>query len=526
MLIYTRTLLLATHTLFLILHVFYTHYKALTFAILNLSILIFYLTIKKKDAKRYIYNFSTRLIKYYNVLVALMLGKKYICDKFIKIVVVFVIFYILSDLLRVFLYEYTQNLFFTKMISPYQTLLMKFEVIMHSLNNMTQVSSSHVEIFRNDANLFKFFMKHYKNDVLDETSLYEILSGSIKLDTTQDVIIPVEKRSDSEHSFISSEIESPILHDNAKSEKNLEPGVIDLLGNLSGFHDLFSDAYGGNADFTVETINEDTLQLNFSPEIITIILRLFRYYDKGCLVKGNFSNYYNQYRKERTNLYNSIKNCYKLFRTYNYTSITFQVIVTVAMFMICLEIQPKILSMFMAIFSFAFFPSMVEIVENFVMLIMNHPFDCGDRIYYKNENYIVSNINLFCSVFEKWNGEFIIINNTLIGKEVIQNVKRSNKMNWTLSVYIHQKTTNQEMKKVITLFKSFCEGFIGKCNVFVVEVQGVYSKYNFVVEHGVNFQNGYFMWRVHNKYTLYLKELLNTCNIEHIMPQMTFDTKE
>lgn len=420
---------------------------------------------------------------------------------------------------RVFLYEYTQNIFFTKMISPYQLMLMKFEVVMNSIKNMTQMKAADFDKLKNETELFKFFMKHYRNEQLSEENLYNILIGSIKLAPVQELIIEVE-RSDSDRGAVSSETEATNAYHDPEPNQVVEANMKDVLSNLSVFPDIFPNEQTGYISGDNDIITDESLALNFTPEIAELILSVFKYYDKDPLAKENFGIFYLQYKKERTNLYNSIKNCYKLFRTYNFTSITFQIIITVTLFMICLEIQPRILSMFMAIFSFAFFPSLVAIVENFIMLIVNHPFDCGDRIYYQNENYIVSNINLFCCVFEKWNGEFVIVDNKAIGKRVIQNVKRSNRMNWSLSVYIHMNTCTKDMTKVIDLFKSFCERYVGKCTVYLDEISGVYLKYTFMIEHTANFQNGYFMWKVHNKYALYIKELLNVHQIKYEMPKM------
>lgn len=527
----TQIYLLPTHFVCLLAHMFSQNLQFLTFILTNATVFWFYLTINKKRAKKSFYNFSIRTIKYYGIILCLLLVIKYLPDSFKDKTIYFTIFYIISDFCRIFIHEYTQYIYFTKMISPYQNLIMKFEVIMQFAKSKRQMKASNIKIFDNETDLFDFFMKNYEKDVLDQKTLFDIFVGKKKLEKTDQCVVPI-KENDRDSYVISSDSEANYMYDddfldNSGVNQREDATMVEVLSDLSAFTDLFPDASNNNQNIVSDELNHNTIKINFPNETISkIIFNLFKHYDKVAIVERNFGDYYNQYLRERTGLYNSINNCYKLFKIYNYTMISFQIIILATVTMISLSIEQRILSMSLAIFSFALFPSLVNMIENFIMLILNHPFDCGDRIFFKNENYVVKNINLFFTIFEKWNGEFVIIDNTLIGKEVIQNVKRSNQMSWPIVVYVHKDTKNEDIFIVINMFKYFCKQYVGRCITYIEEIEGMYTKYSFIVNHGVNFQNGYFMWRIHNKYMLYLKELLDKHKITYILPRIDVNLKK
>ncbi|KAF7697471.1 Mechanosensitive ion channel protein 9, partial [Cucumispora dikerogammari] len=93
------------------------------------------------------------------------------------------------------------------------------------------------------------------------------------------------------------------------------------------------------------------------------------------------------------------------------------------------------------------FPSIMEKLTTFFILLFTHPFDCGDRIYMSGKNLIIKNIYLFSVEVLLWNGTSVIIPNSRLTKEPIGNAKRSNFQKGYINILI--KNNPKQIKCLI-----------------------------------------------------------------------------
>lgn len=236
--------------------------------------------------------------------------------------------------------------------------------------------------------------------------------------------------------------------------------------------------------------------------------RLLTFYDDEPLTYEVFRNYYNQLQKETRNFDQSFASAENIILQLNIFLMIFQIAVLVTADFIFHNSNYIFLGLFYSVFNFIFLPSLKQVIEAFFFLVITHPFDSGDRVFIKNDNLVVRRITLFCTIFEKWNGEVIYINNGILNQVSIVNVRRA-----------------ERMRKEHSFFTSNTVGMLSVtrdmeamgAKVFKEEVKNSYMwKYRIVMEHKVNFQNGFFMWKQHNKFEKAIHSSIKSAGIRYV----------
>ncbi|KAM0688229.1 hypothetical protein COBT_000518 [Conglomerata obtusa] len=268
-------------------------------------------------------------------------------------------------------------------------------------------------------------------------------------------------------------------------------------------------------------IDERTLKTNFNdPIIIRDIYALLTFYSDQTINWINFLTNYSQIKKERENLYHSIIDSEKLFLHFNLLLMSLEALVMISILVLTLETKLAIVSTTVSIFIFTFFPSLKKMLESFLFIINNHPFDCGDRIYWRGENLIIKRINVFYTQCIKWDGGYIVISNVVLAKDTIYNAKRSKGQKLEVCFVINREYiySLEQIEKIFSLKFKHGTNKIQSYLFHIEEIQdSTYIKYKLIVTHTNNFQNGFYMWKVHNKYITELKELLNASNVKYLM---------
>lgn len=158
------------------------------------------------------------------------------------------------------------------------------------------------------------------------------------------------------------------------------------------------------------------------------------------------------------------------------------------------------------------FPVIWNIFDAFMFVICSHPYDIGDRIYIDDDNLVVRDIGLTSTTFERWNNEYVVVANSYIKTKAIRNIRRSKNQQWQISFYISADTSEQTRETLEANMRAFVEKSPAFEHITIVydEIKECrFYKISFIVKHAINHQNGFFKWRVQNKFMI---KLINECN--------------
>ncbi|KAM0674404.1 hypothetical protein GVAV_002017 [Gurleya vavrai] len=161
--------------------------------------------------------------------------------------------------------------------------------------------------------------------------------------------------------------------------------------------------------------------------------------------------------------------------------------------------------------------SVTSAIDSIIFLFCIHPFDIGDRCFISiddvNENFVVTEMNVFSTVFIRFDGTMAYIPNSVLSGKAITNVRRSGMMAESHKLQISAETPKGkliELEKQITLFvKSQPEYFTGFCMLNIENIENCNKMHLKVfVQHKFN-------WHDYTEYLKAKKSLLT--NINRIM---------
>ncbi|KAF7683848.1 Mechanosensitive ion channel protein 4 [Astathelohania contejeani] len=175
-----------------------------------------------------------------------------------------------------------------------------------------------------------------------------------------------------------------------------------------------------------------------------------------------------------------------------------------------------------------FFTSSVKnAVNNIIFLFGIHPFDIGDRVFidigHGPENMVVSELNVFSTVFYRWDGACIYIPNSVLSSKAISNVRRSGPMSESHRIQIYYKTPPEVlliMRNEIEAFLRYnSEHFTEFCMLNFEMVEDTNKLHlRVLVQYKTNWQN-YSMYLTRKSIFLeFLNDLIQYLKIEYRPP--------
>lgn len=238
------------------------------------------------------------------------------------------------------------------------------------------------------------------------------------------------------------------------------------------------------------------------------LYRLLTFYDTEPLNYEIFKNYHVQLTKEYQSLNDSLLSANNILFQLNVFLLLFQVSILITAIFLFVNKKYIFIGMLLSTLNFLFLSSCKKIVDAFFFLVITHPFDCGDRVSIKNENMIVKKTTIFNTIFERWDGRLMYINNCLLKNATIGNVRRSKRMKWE-QTFCTSDTNG--MFRVARDMES-----VG-CKVFKEVIEESYMcKYRFVMVHKWNFQSVFFMWKEHNKFEKAMLDAIKKYNVRYV----------
>ncbi|TBU19636.1 hypothetical protein CWI42_011100 [Ordospora colligata] len=100
-----------------------------------------------------------------------------------------------------------------------------------------------------------------------------------------------------------------------------------------------------------------------------------------------------------------------------------------------------------------------SVISSIIFLFFIHPYDIGDRVFVTmdnvEENLVVSELNVFSTVFYRWDGTYITILNTVLAQKAIRNLRRSGIMAESHKIQINSRTNQKKLVRLKELIDDF-----------------------------------------------------------------------
>ncbi|KAH9386926.1 uncharacterized protein NEMAJ01_1822 [Nematocida major] len=226
------------------------------------------------------------------------------------------------------------------------------------------------------------------------------------------------------------------------------------------------------------------------------LFSLISYGERSRIQFSTFNETFRQISLERTNLYMAIKDCRRLLSHFNGFLYIVEGILLFIIASICMNMKNMFLYTF---FSFvlinAVIPGSISFFESFIFLLISHPYDTGDRVFIKGENMIVNKVGLFSTCFTTWAGVYTIIQNSVVSKCPIVNVRRSISQYWTIDLPVSIECSNEsilKLKKRLQWYVQEEKMLSGLVFAPVSLKEGNALHIRLLVRKNSNFQNGFF----------------------------------
>jgi small-conductance mechanosensitive channel len=166
-------------------------------------------------------------------------------------------------------------------------------------------------------------------------------------------------------------------------------------------------------------------------------------------------------------------------------------------------------------------------INSLIFLFIIHPYDIGDRIFVNIDNHfenlVVHELNVFSTVFYRWNGTCVYVPNSILSNKLITNVRRSGVVSDSHKIQINART---EQSKLLSL-KSTLEAFLKKNSGDFTEYCMVNYEYiensnklhmKIYMQYKTNSQNYELYLKRKTLFLSYLNKCLQDYEIEYCLP--------
>jgi len=176
---------------------------------------------------------------------------------------------------------------------------------------------------------------------------------------------------------------------------------------------------------------------------------------------------------------------------------------------------------------FIFQPSVKNAIDSLIFLFIVHPYDIGDRIRVEVEkeelNMVVSELNVFSTVFYQWDGAKIYIPNHVLLQKTIINVRRSGLMAENIVFQIAFETPPEKIQQLKTevakFIKKHPKEYAGYFMFNYHEIENTNKLHlKIYLQHAMNWQNYEAYLQRKAKFVMFLKQAITEQKIEYYLP--------
>ncbi|ADM10972.2 uncharacterized protein Eint_011100 [Encephalitozoon intestinalis ATCC 50506] len=170
-----------------------------------------------------------------------------------------------------------------------------------------------------------------------------------------------------------------------------------------------------------------------------------------------------------------------------------------------------------------------SVIGSIIFLFFIHPYDIGDRIFVtldgEEENLVVSELNVFSTVFYRWDGVYITILNTVLAQKAIRNLRRSGIMAESHKIQVNSRTNQKKLIRLKELIEDFVKSnpedyteYIMLNHEFISDASKLHMKV--YMQYKSSWQNFELYLRRKTKFLSFLNRALQELEIEYILPPM------
>ncbi|CAD25766.1 hypothetical protein [Encephalitozoon cuniculi GB-M1] len=143
-------------------------------------------------------------------------------------------------------------------------------------------------------------------------------------------------------------------------------------------------------------------------------------------------------------------------------------------------------------FSWIFSDTIKEIYNCFIFLLVNHPYDFGDRVVIDGEELYVSSVDLLSSTFTGVNGRQVFIPTSALFRAKIHNIRRSGKQSSEVNILVSKMTSFDaalRLKDRVARMLSESKSFSGEIYIREFRAEGDHVRICLAIQHQSNFQD-------------------------------------
>jgi Mechanosensitive ion channel len=171
-----------------------------------------------------------------------------------------------------------------------------------------------------------------------------------------------------------------------------------------------------------------------------------------------------------------------------------------------------------------------HVIRSIIFLFIIHPFDIGDRVLITlngvQENLIVAELNIFSTLFCKWDGTSFFVPNILLCDTPITNIRRSNAIMENHCIQISSLTPTEYLCQLKTELIEFCkansEAYTDYVLVNYDKIEDSNKLYvKILMQYKSNSQNYDEYLRNRSNFLIHLNNLIQALDITYKLPTRT-----
>lgn len=236
----------------------------------------------------------------------------------------------------------------------------------------------------------------------------------------------------------------------------------------------------------------------FDQSEISKVSAIFDEWNSGQVTEAELATAINKIHQEKdtteVSLFCAQRIIQKLARIFSIMAFILSVLVGVALFKLETTALVVVFGIVYVGFNFTVQATLSEIYDCCIFIFVKHPFDVGDRVIVRGESLLVDEIDLYTTIFRKWDHTAVYISNKDITNSTIYNIRRSGNTSEEVEI---QVSTAAPMDKIWALkrrlnefAKSKPRDFTGNFDVSSIDIiDSNQTKVTFFVEYQGNFQN-------------------------------------
>lgn len=159
------------------------------------------------------------------------------------------------------------------------------------------------------------------------------------------------------------------------------------------------------------------------------------------------------------------------------------------------------------------------VFESVVFVFVEHAFDLGDRVVVDNEYLTVERVEIFTTIFRRWDGTAVYIPNANLANKNIYNIRRSLTQSDQIDVALAGDTSIQRVwelrDKLAEFTQSEPKDFMGPLSIMDFIAEDGKVKLQLLVEYRSNFQDAAVRAARRNKFMAMLKQVVADLGIEY-----------